>query len=111
MFQNAVFGDNATILVGDHSAITVKNTVKRGDFGSLAAVLKENGVSEEDIVSLGNSITEDQGAVDIENKSFGPAVKGWMLAMMGKAINAAWNIELGVASSLLASALEAYYFS
>jgi hypothetical protein len=111
MFQHTVIGDNATFVLGDHNATTIKNSVRKGDFGSLATALKENGVSIEDISSLEASIDQDKDAVDVEKKLFGPAVKGWMSKMMDKAVNAAWNIELGTAGGLLANALQAYYFS
>lgn len=111
MFQHTVIGDNATFVLGDHNATTIKNSVKKGDFGSLSAALRGYGVSNEDIDSLEASIDQDNGAVDVEKKSFGPAVRGWMSEMMGKAVNAAWNIELSIAGGLLTNALQAYYFS
>lgn len=110
IFQHTVIGDNATFVLGDNNATTIKNSVKKGHFDSLAATLKEHGVSIEDNISLKTSIDQDKDAVDIEKKSFGPAVKEWMSKMMGKAVNAAWNIELGIAGSLLANALQAYHF-
>ena len=111
MFQNTVIGDNATFVLGDNNATTIKNSIKNGDFGSLASMLKGYGVSEEDINSLETSISQDIGAVDVEKKLFGPSVKGWMSKMLDKAINASWNIELGMAAGLLTNALQAYYFS
>jgi hypothetical protein len=110
MFHNAVFGDNTTIVMGDGNRTTVRNSVKKGDFESLAAVLKHSGVTEEDIGYLQIAIQEDEGQVDTENEQTGPAVKRWLSNMMDKAINTAWNIELGVAAGLLTNALQAYYF-
>jgi hypothetical protein len=98
MFHNAVFGDNTTIVMGDGNRTTVRNSVKKGDFESLAAVLKHSGVTEEDIGYLQIAIQEDEGQVDTENEQTGPAVKRWLSNMMDKAINTAWNIELGVAA-------------
>jgi hypothetical protein len=104
MFQHTVFGDNTTIVVGNQNSTTVKNMVKRGDFASLAAALKINGVGDNDIAAL-------QTAIDQESKELGPAVKGWMSRMMSKAIDASWQIELGVAAGLITEALKSYYFS
>jgi hypothetical protein len=111
MFQHTVIGDNATFVLGDHNDTTIRNSVKKGDFGSLASMLKNYGVSDEDISYLEISIEHDIDDVDAEKKLFGPAVKGWMSKMLEKAINASWNIELGVAAGLLTNALQAYYFS
>lgn len=111
MFQHTVIGDNATFVLGDNNVTTIKNIVKKGDFSSLAAALRKYDVSQEDINSLEVFIDQDKDSVDTEKKSFGPAVKGWMSKMMEKSVNAAWNIELGIAGGLLTNALQAYYFS
>jgi hypothetical protein len=111
MFQHTVFGDNTTIVVGNQNATTVKNIVKRGDFASLAAALKLNGVGDVDIGALQTAIDQDKVSINVEKKELGPAVKGWMARMMSKAIDASWQIELGVAAGLITEALRSYYFS
>lgn len=109
MFNHAIFGDNVTILVGNQNQQTVRNEVKKGDFSALATFLKKNNVSELDIVDLQRAIEVDEVAPNISNKQFGPHVKGWISSMLSKAVNTSWQIELGIASSLLANALQAYY--
>ena len=111
LFQDTVIGDNATIIIGDNNATTIRNSVKAGDFESLAAVLKKHGVGTDDISALEAAIHEDRNIVDAEKRAFGPAVKRWMSTMMGKAVDTAWAIELGVAGGLLTNALQTYYFS
>jgi hypothetical protein len=108
MFHGAVFGDNATVVVGNENRIKVNN--QKGDFDALATLLATKGVSEHDVAELKTAVASDEGKVDIENKSFGPAVKGWISKMMEKAVNASWQIELGVAGGLLTEGLKAYYF-
>jgi len=108
MFHGAVFGDNATVVVGNENRIKVNN--QKGDFDALAKLLISKGVSESDVAQLKDAVDSDEGTVDIEGKSFGPAVKDWMAKMMQKAVNASWQIELGVAGNLLTEALKAYYF-
>lgn len=108
MFHGAVFGDNATVVVGNENRIKVSN--QKGDFDSLANVLTAKGVSEDDVAELKAAVASDEGKVDIANKSFGPRVKDWMAKMMQKTVNASWEIELGVAGGLLTEALKAYYF-
>lgn len=110
MFQHAVFGDNATIVVGDHNVTTIKNLIKTGDFASLATFLKNNGVAVDDITTLHTAIELDQGAIDVEQKQFGPAVKQWLSGMLNKAIDTSWQIEVGVAAGLLTEGLKAFYF-
>lgn len=109
LFNNAIFGDNTTILVGDKNTQTVTNINLKGDFDALARVLRDNHVSDEDINSLQEAIRSDEDQVDTNNKEYGPAVKNWLQVMLSKAVDTSWSIELGVASSLLATALNSYY--
>jgi hypothetical protein len=108
MFHGAVFGDNATVVIGNENKIKVNN--QKGDFDALAKLLIYKGLSEHDVVELKTAIVSDEGKVDAANKSFGPAVKGWISKMMQKAVETSWQIELGVAGGLLTEALKAYYF-
>lgn len=110
MFQHAVFGDNNTIVVGNQNTTTIKNTVKKGDFDSLASLLRVNGVADDDINALKTAINHDTDSVELGKKQFGNSVKAWMVKMMEKAIDTSWKIELGVAGGLLTEALKAYYF-
>ena len=105
LFNNAIFGDNTTILVGSSNSQNVSNVSIKGDFGALAEILEKNGVSESDISSLKDAIEQDSSRANSESKEFGPAVKSWLQMMLSKAVEASWNVELGVASSLLATAL------
>lgn len=109
LFNNAIFGDNTTILVGGGNAQTVTNVNMKGDFSALAKTLKENGVLDADIEALKDAIDQDASAINSEKKKYGPAVKSWLQTMLSKAVDTSWNVELGVASSLLATALNSYY--
>jgi hypothetical protein len=48
-------------------------------------------------------------AEDVKAKRFGPRVREWIKKMISKAVDASWQIELGVAGNLLTDALKAYY--
>jgi len=109
LFNSAIFGDNATILVGNSNTQTVTSVVVKGDFESLSKILEENGVSESDINALSTAIEEDSTVINSDSKEYGPAVKIWLQNMLSKAVETSWNIELSVASSLLATALNSYY--
>jgi hypothetical protein len=109
MFHGAVFGDNTTVVISNQNTTTVKNTVKKGDFESLSRLLQDNGVADADIAALQTAVHTD-GALTDPKAGFGQGVKAWMTKMLGKAVDASWQIELGIAGGLLTEALKAYYF-
>jgi hypothetical protein len=109
LFKNAIFGDNATIVVGSHNSQEVFNIAVKGDFHALAKHLKQHGVHESNIAELEEAIKNDENTPEIKQKKFGPSVRAWLQNMLSKAVDSSWNIELGVASSLLAMALQKYY--
>lgn len=108
---NTTFGNNTTFVLGHGNSQFVTNTVIQGDFSSLANKLKEAGVADGDVAALDLAIRADKHAPELKEKSFGPAVRGWVSGMMGKAIDLAWQVEVNVAGGLLTAALQAYYFS
>lgn len=109
LFNNAIFGNNTTIVVGANNTQHVANLSFAGNFNALADELRRHGLQEQDISALQSAIHEDEGSLDLKEKKFGPAVKGWLQRMLAKAVDASWQVELGVASSLLATALQNYY--
>lgn len=109
LLRNAVFGDNATVVVGDSNVQNIKNTITKNDFESLAEELRKHSVDEEDINSLKIAIDEDVNAPELGDNKLGENVRGWVSNMLKKATDAVWNINLGVAGGLLTEALKAYY--
>lgn len=109
LFNSAIFGDNTTIVVGNENVQNVSNINLKGDFESLTKSLKSNGVSDSDISELKEAIEKDLPVIDDDKREYGSEVKKWLQKMLGKAVDASWQIELGVASSLLATALNNYY--
>jgi hypothetical protein len=109
MFKNAVFGPNATIVVGDHNVQNIKNEITTNDFDSLAQVLLSNRIQEDDIQALKEAIESDAGAPEHTNNNFGENVRNWFSTMMQKAADFTWDINVGMASSLLATALNSFY--
>jgi hypothetical protein len=109
MFNHAIFGDNVTILVGDHSRQTVTNRISRGDFEALKSVLQERNVGVVDLDNLRSAIEADANGEDVKAKRFGPRVRGWIKTMLSKAVDTSWQVEIGIASNLLTDALKAYY--
>lgn len=109
LFRHSVFGDNTTIVVGSGSIQNVTNSVVKNDMESLVRTLREHNVSEPDIQALRVAIKEDATTGDVAEKSFGPRVRAWIGGMVEKAGSATWKVSIGVASSLLARAIGAYY--
>lgn len=106
MFNGAVFGDNATVVIGDHNKTKIANVVKKGDFDSLAKLLKENNVEESDIAKLKEAIASDG---EQKPGHYGERVKAWMKEMTQKAIEGGWGIGIGAAGTLLAEAFKAFF--
>ncbi len=110
MFTSAIFGDNTTIVVGNQNTQQVTNMkTTAGDFGGLVNELRQYNVREEDCEALKRALALDEGTDELKDKKFGPAVKAWMQTMWGKAIDASWNVELGIVSGLLTTAIQKYY--
>ena len=109
MFNDAIFGDNATILIGDRNQQTVTNQIVKGDFETLKSLLKERNVPPTDIDELRSAIEADANSEDVKAKRFGPRVRGWIKSMLSKAVDTSWQVEIGIASNLLTDALKAYY--
>ncbi len=109
LFKNAVFGDNATVVVGSHNIQSIQNSIIKNSFDSLAEVLRKHSVDEEDISALKDAIEKDQGSPEHLEKKYGQNVRAWISSMLTKATESIWTVNLGVASSLLANALNCYY--
>lgn len=109
MFQNAIFGDNATILVGNQNTQTVTNNVNQGDFNSLRELLEKNNIDHTSVEYLEQAIQADASSSDVIEKRFGLKVRNWMKEMIARAIDGSWQIEVGIASNLLTESLKSYY--
>lgn len=107
MFGRSVFGDNTTIVVGNHNHQRVINTAIKHDKEALAAELRRHGVSVKDIKALDVALDSDPHPT--QSEQYGPAVQGWMKRMLGKAIDNSWDVSVGAAGSLLATAIQRYY--
>ena len=109
LFNNAVFGDNATIVVGDSNTQTINNRVIKNDLSSLLSFLEEKGVKKPELEELSQAIKIDDGCPEHGKKELGANVASWVGKMLSKAASLAWNINVGAAGSLLATAIGKYY--
>lgn len=105
--SNSNFGNNTTIIVGDHGQIKAVNHIKTSNFDDLKELLKRNDVSSEEIEEL-QSIIENEEP-DFENKRLGEKANGWVSKMVNKCLDGTWAIGIGAAGKLLADGIKAYY--
>jgi hypothetical protein len=110
IFRGAVFGDNATVIVGTSNAVRgVTNNVVRNDFSSLANSMQRLGVQDDDIEELRAAIDADEGSPDHDNEAFGKRVRGWIGGMASKAGTKAWETVAATGVTGLYAALKAHY--
>ncbi|CAG37443.1 AbiTii domain-containing protein [Desulfotalea psychrophila] len=109
LFNNAVFGDNTTIVVGNSNSQNINNVVSKKDLESLKSLLRENGVSTKDINELNDAIVLDKDCEEHKIRNFGSNVSTWVKKMISKTGTTAWDINVGVAGSLLASSISKFY--
>jgi hypothetical protein len=109
LFHNAMFGDNTTIIVGDHNSQKVKNSIIKNDFDSLAEQLTQHNVDNASIVELQQAIHNDQNCSELKEQKLGSNVKEWMKTMLSKVVDGIWEIEIATAGNLLSTAIQKYY--
>jgi hypothetical protein len=82
-------------------------TVDSGDLKSLSAFLADRGIQEPDLVALREALELDPPS-KIKG-AFGEKVSAWIGKMVAKAAAGSWEISVGAAGSLLATAISRYY--
>ncbi len=106
LFNNAVFGHNATIMVGSHNLQSVQNKVEVGDLEALIKTLTDAGIPADEIESLKAAVTED---VATEGKaSFDGKTGSWLTRVMGKIAKGSIHLTKDVAAHVIAAAISGY---
>ena len=72
----------------------------------MAALLKEVGLAEGDIVELKEAITVETNPT---KEGFGPRVTGWISKAVGKVAQGGMKISTSVATNILTDAIKSYY--
>ncbi|MBL7932485.1 MAG: hypothetical protein JNL60_11310 [Bacteroidia bacterium] len=103
--QTIVKGDGNVVNTGDSSTIKASIHVTRGDKKALADVLISKGIEKSDLEELLGVIDSEE----VDGDSFGSKTSKWIKKMLGKAVDGAWEVNIGAAGSLLADAIKAYY--
>ena len=107
LFRNAIFGNNATIVIGHGNTQSVNNSIIKNDFESLAKHLESLGMRYGEISDLRTCIESDATAES--SAGLGARVRDWISRMASKAAHAAWSISTETAAGVLTAALLAYY--
>ncbi|HEV8224496.1 MAG TPA: hypothetical protein VGP74_04500 [Rubrobacteraceae bacterium] len=103
---------NTTIMSGTNIAlgstgVTQIGQVQAGDLEALKAYLASVGVQQPDLEELAICLAEDEPPK--EGQGFGKRVSEWIGSMTMKAASGTWQIGLGAAGELLATAIRSYY--
>ena len=106
IFYTTIYGGSPNFVVAATNSTVMFNIV-RSDFSSVAGVLKENGLLDDDIQELKSAFETDDQPSNVG--SFGPEVSSWIAKMMGKASEGSWAIGLGSAGNLLAQVISKFY--
>ncbi len=105
IFNTTVYGGSAN-LVGAATESSITFNIARNDFSSLEQILRDNGVSNEDIADLQQAVENDSQPTN-EGK-LGPRVSSWIGGMVKKAADGSWGVGVSAAGNLLARAIAKY---
>jgi hypothetical protein len=106
LFNNAIFGSNATVIVGDRSVNMTQINVLKGDIASLASRLKEIGVDEGEIDKLRDTLTSDESEKDDQRLSH--RVADWIKDQALKQMELGTRAVVGFSSDAVLHAITAY---
>ena len=97
MFNNAIFGANATIVVGHHVDQKVHNETVRGDLGKLATALRELGVPADEIRNLETAVEADNA--NGKGPSFSGETGRWYSRLLARAAEGGMQIGIDVVTT------------
>jgi len=100
-------GDGNVLNTGNSNSIENKPKIQKNSIESFEKQLREIKVPEQDISEIVQIVQEEQPSYD-ENK-FGDKVNGWIAKMVTKTAEGGWDVAIGAAGGLLATAIQSYY--
>lgn len=99
-------GDGNVVTNGSENEVTANIKIDKSNKEQLKDVLRKNNVDDSDVLELLEIIdTEDHNA---ENKSFGTKTNNWFKKMLGKSLDGSWQVAIGAAGNILATAIQQY---
>jgi len=81
--------------------------ITSGDFDSLANYLASASVPQDDISELRDAIESDPKPTS--PSEIGPETSNWIGKMVSKAASGSWDVSVGAAGNLLATAIQTFY--
>jgi AbiTii len=107
MFNYAIFGPNATIVVGDHNRQNIRKDRIKGDFETLARVLTTSGIPSDEIERLKTAVSRDES--NGQTTPFEGKTGAWLVNLLGRAAKGGLKVGVDVASKVATDALVAYF--
>jgi len=109
IFNQYFYGGNNQVATGSrdfeqHMKIRMPSS---GDRGALLAALREYGVAEDDIQDL--ELVLDDVPVHQGGSTLPAEVQPWIGRMLAKASDGSWQVGVGVAATIIAQLLAAYF--
>jgi hypothetical protein len=106
MFNNAIFGSGATIVVGHHNVQNVRSEITEGNLSALMRALTDLGIPADEIQNLRTAVAENQAG---EGKpSFEGKTGAWFTKLLGRAAKGTLNAGVDVISAAVGKALSGY---
>jgi hypothetical protein len=109
LFNNAIFGPNATVFVGDRNVNKNEINVLKGDLGSLVSRLKEIGIEEGEIDKLRDSLTSSEQ--EKNDQSLSQRVGDWIKDQALKQIELGTRTAVSFSADAVLHAVKAYFGS
>lgn len=100
-------GDGNVLNTGNNNEIKNSPKIQKNNLENFSDELRKNNVDEVDIQEI-ILIVQDE-SFDIENNKFGTKTNTWITKMISKALDGTWNVSIGTAGNLLATAIQQYY--
>jgi AbiTii len=109
MFNNAIFGSNTTIVVGNNNIQRVESSIIQGDFDSLGRQLKQLGIDDAAIHELHQIECHEKSAADPDKKTLKERVTGWLKEQAGKQLDVQSQAALAVSVDTVVHAVRTYF--
>lgn len=97
-----IFNGDVFVSTGQSSMTVHEQHIAVGDWGQLQKVLGNSGVSQSDVGSLANAVSEDKNQM-------GPAVKDWIKKTAPKVLSGGVKMAASVGQSILTEHLKHYF--
>lgn len=111
MFNNAIFGPNTTIVVGDHNIQRVESSINiiQGDFDSLRRQLQQLGMDDAAIDELQQIESHEKSAPEADKKTLKQRVTSWLKDQAGKQLDVQSQAAIAFSVDAVTQALRAYF--